>query len=94
MSLYLKCTNVQGYKHICHLEHQVENRSRSCWKVLQSDTDSIEQYVATSSANIFIVEQTADVKSLIIIYRVYMKCKGPRMGPCGTPDNTTWGPIR
>ena len=60
-----KNSHLEGFKCIFHLEHQAEIRSRSCWKELQSETDFTEQYIATSSAKIFIVEQTADGKSLM-----------------------------
>ena len=40
--------------------------------------------MATSSANIFIGEDTVDGKSLI--YR--MKSRGPKIEPCGIPDWT------
>ena len=40
--------------------------------------------MATSSAKIFIGDETVGGKSLI--YK--MKSKGPKMEPCGTPDRT------
>ena len=40
--------------------------------------------MATSSANVFIGEDTVDGKSLI--YR--MKIRGPKIEPCGTPHWT------
>jgi len=60
-----KSSHLEGLKRICHLKHQAEIRSRSCWKALQSSIESTEQYIATSLAKIFIAELTADGKSLI-----------------------------
>ena len=52
--------------------------------MLKDITHPTEQYIATSSAKIFIGELTADGKSLM--YNI--KSKGPKMEPCGTPDST------
>jgi len=47
--------------------------------------------MATSSAKVFIVDETIDGKSLIY-YK--MKSKGPKIEPCGTPDRIARGPLR
>ena len=58
--------------------------SRSACRAAQSLFDWTVEYKVTSSAKIFIGELTTLEMSLI--YGI--NSKGPRIDPCGTPDDT------